>query len=82
MIISGKPNKQYSFDRNSQKVLVLRQLERAVEKLKEARSELHWAVLNAIRMGANGDDIAEDVFFAVTEACKADLSIDLSETPQ
>ena len=80
--ITKKPNEQNNFEKDSTKYLVLRNLKRAVEKLKEARAELHWSVIEAIEMGAEADDIAEDIFFAVTEALREDWMIKDSDIPQ
>jgi hypothetical protein len=68
--------KQHHLDRDkATKPLVLRNLESAIERLKEARTELHWAVIEAIEMGTEADDIADDVFYAVVEAFKEDWVI-------
>ena len=74
-VISNNPKEKDISYVNTQKYLVLINLDRAVEKLKEARRELHSSVIEAIKMGVEADDIAEDVFFAVLEAFKEDWSI-------
>jgi hypothetical protein len=79
--LSKKTKEENHLDKYSNKYLVLRNLERAVEKLKEARIDLHWAVIEAIEMGVKADDIAEDVFFAVVEAVKEDWNIKDLEIP-
>ena len=47
------------------KAEVLKRLKRAVEKLKEARKEIHEALLAAMKMNEDGDDIADYVMAAV-----------------
>ena len=47
------------------KAEVLKRLERAVEKLKEARKEIHEALLAAMKMNEDGDDIADYVMAAI-----------------
>ena len=79
--LSKNTDEQNHLDKYSNEYLVLQNLERAVDKLKEARKDLHWAVIEAIEMGVKADDIAEDVFFAVIEAVKEDWNIKDLETP-
>ena len=47
------------------KAEVLKRLECAVKKLKEARKEIHEALLAAMKMNEDGDDIADYVMAAV-----------------
>ena len=77
--ICNKPRVKETMYGDFQKYLVLKKLESAIEKLEEARSELNSAVIEAIQMGVEADDIAEDVFFAVTEAFKEDWSINYAK---
>jgi len=44
---------------------ILERLERAVDKLKEARKEIHEAVLAALEMKEGGNDIADQVVAAM-----------------
>lgn len=81
-VISKEPNERNNFAKDSTKYLVLRNLKSAVKKLKAARAELHWSVIEAIEMGAEADDIAEDVFLAVIEAFKEDWMIKDSDIPK
>jgi hypothetical protein len=50
-----------------EKTLILERLEKAVEKLKEARLEIRKAVQAVIRMKEGGDDIANQALTAVVE---------------
>jgi len=47
------------------KTQILQKLERAIEKLKEARREIHEAVLAALEMKEAGNDIADQVIDAM-----------------
>jgi hypothetical protein len=49
------------------KILILEQLEEAVEKLKEARQEIREVVQMTWEMKDDGDDIADQVITAVAE---------------
>lgn len=47
---------------------ILVRLQKAIEKLKEARQEIHTTVQLAMKMKENGDDIADHVMIGVVEA--------------
>jgi hypothetical protein len=47
------------------KAQILQKLERAIEKLKEARKEIHEVVLAALEMKESGNDIADQVIHAM-----------------
>ncbi len=47
--------------------IILRRLERTVEKLKEARTEIQQTIQIILRMKENGDDIADQTIRAVAE---------------
>ena len=50
------------------KTVILERLEKAVAELKEARREIRKDVQLTLKMKGEGDDIADQVMAAVTEA--------------
>jgi hypothetical protein len=52
-----------------EKTVILRRLGKAVEKLKEARKEIHTTTRLLLRMREAGDDLAEPAIAAVAEMC-------------
>jgi predicted RNA-binding Zn ribbon-like protein len=52
--------------------LILKRLEKAVEKLKEARREIREAIQAVVRMQEAGDDVADQAIAAVVEAFTSD----------
>ena len=50
-----------------EKKVLLKRLEEAVEKLKEARQDIHTAIQLVLRMKEAGDDLAEPAVAAVAE---------------
>jgi hypothetical protein len=50
-----------------EKKVLLKRLEKAVEKLKEARQDIHMAIQLILRMKEAGDDMAEPAIAAVAE---------------
>jgi len=50
-----------------EKKVLLKRLEEAVEKLKEARQEIHAAIQLVLRMKEAGDDMAEPAIAALAE---------------
>jgi hypothetical protein len=63
-----------------EKTLVLRRLQEAVEKLKEARREITHTVQRVIRMKETGDDIADQAVTAVIEAFANDCDLSIPNT--
>jgi len=55
-----------------EKNLVLKQLKKAVEKLKEARREIREAIQAVLRMKTAGDDVADQAMVAIIESFTSD----------
>ena len=58
--------KSYSVKEKKAKILV--RLQKAIEKLQEARQEIHELVLLTIHLKENSDDIADEIIIGVIEA--------------
>ena len=57
-----------------EKSVLLKRLENAVEKLKEARKEIRQAVKVVLRMKEAGDDVADQAIAAVAEMYPRDVN--------
>lgn len=68
----------------TQKQHLLEKLERAIQKLKEARKEIHEAVLAALEMKESGNDIADQVMAAMAVLATDDIEafVDFMEKEQ
>jgi len=55
------------------KAQILERLHRAIEKLKEARKEIHEAVLAALEMKEEGNDVADQVIHAMAVLATDDM---------
>jgi CHASE3 domain sensor protein len=55
------------------KAQILKRLYNAIEKLKEARKEIHEAVLAALEMKEHGNDIADQVIHAMAVLATDDI---------
>jgi hypothetical protein len=53
----------------NKKAAVLEKLEHAIEKLKDARLEIHEALLAALEMKEAGDDIADQIMVELAAIC-------------
>lgn len=64
----------------NQKEEILEKLERAISKLKEARREIHEAVLKALEMREAANDIADQVINAMAALAVDDFEALASQT--
>jgi demethoxyubiquinone hydroxylase (CLK1/Coq7/Cat5 family) len=55
-----------------EKTVISNQLEKAVERLKEARREIQQTIQKILRMKEDGDDIADQAIAAIAEALTND----------